>query len=246
MYAMVKQGELNHLVGERTWQEWQRSLLERNPEEFINVLRASGALQVILPELDALFGIPNGLAFHPEVDTGIHTLMVLQAAVMLSDDPLIRFGALMHDLGKATTPMTEWPKHPGHEARGIKIIDKLAQRLRIPTDYRTFALLVAQFHGLIHKSSVLGAEAIVDVLEQSDAFRRKQRFEHLLLACEADAKGTGRKMDYKQSDQWRRYQDACDMIKTETFVAQGLEGQAIKLALRKKRIECIQEILETL
>jgi len=202
MYTMVKRGELAHLVPERVWQEWQRSLLERNPEQFIGTLRACAALRVVLPELDALFGVPNTRHYHPEVDSGVHTLMVLGASVQLSDDAMIRFAALVHDLGKACTPMGEWPSHHGHETRGLVVIDNLCQRLRIPADYRKFALMASRYHLIIHRLFELRANTIVDTFEHTDAFRRPELFEKLLIVCDADARGKGAgQVDYPQARQ---------------------------------------------
>lgn len=151
MYLMVKRGELNHLVAERVWQEWLRSFAEQNPQIFISTLRACGALKVILPELDALFGVPNNKKYHAEVDSGVHTLMVLKKAVKLSTDSMVRFAALVHDLGKGATPMVEWPRQVQHEIRGVAIIRDLCARLRIPADYRKFAEMVSRFHLNIHR-----------------------------------------------------------------------------------------------
>ena len=243
MYKMVKKGELQHLVAERAWQEWYRSLQEKNPEVFITTLRASGALKVVLPELDDLFGVPNTLTYHPEVDSGIHSLMVLEASVTMTTDPMVRFAALVHDLGKACTPMIDWPSHHGHEKTGLAVIEKLCQRLRIPSDYRKFALLVSKFHLIIHRLYELRASTIVKLFEQTDAFRRKERFEQLLMVCEADAKGTGRKIDYKQAQEWRNLYDECVKINAQALIAEGHQGEAIKLGLHQKRVTCVQCIM---
>ncbi|KTD33302.1 tRNA nucleotidyltransferase [Legionella nautarum] len=239
MYAMVTRGELKHLVAERVWQEWQRSLEEKNPEVFIQILRGCGALKVVLPEIEALFGVPNPRQYHPEVDSGVHSLMSLQAAVELSSDPLVRFAALVHDLGKAATPMTEWPKHYGHEERGVEIIKPLCERLRIPADYRKFAVMVARFHLNIHRLFELRASTIVKILEQTDAFRRPQLFEKLLLACEADAQGCGgHKLNYQQGLSWRYILMECAKVTAQNLIEQGFQGAAIKEALHQRRVAC--------
>jgi len=243
MYAMVKRGELAHLVAERVWQEWHRSLQEKNPEIFIRTLRACGALRIVLPELDALFGVPNKPNYHPEIDSGIHTLMVLKAAVEMSKEPIVRFGALTHDLGKASTPMVDWPSHHGHEKLGLERIEKLCERLRIPADYRKFALIVSRFHLTIHRLFELRAATIVKLFEQTDAFRRRERFEQLLIVCEADAQGTGRKIDYKQAQQWRDLLDECANISAQTLIEQGLKGEAIKLGLHQHRVACVENMI---
>ncbi|MBA2652273.1 MAG: multifunctional CCA addition/repair protein [Tatlockia sp.] len=245
MYKMVKQGELAHLVPERVWQELQRSLEEKNPEVFIQTLRSCGALQVVLPEIDALFGVPNPPNHHPEIDSGVHTLMVLQAAVELSVDSLVRFGALVHDLGKATTAMEEWPKHHGHEERGVEIIESLCKRLRIPADYRKFAVMVSRYHLKIHRLFELKAETIVKVLEQTDAFRRPKLFENLVLACEADSQGRGRKIDYKQAPQWLFVLFECAKVSSQNLIEQGFQGEAIKHEIHKRRVACVELILNS-
>ena len=240
MYAMVKRGELGHLVAERVWQEWQRSLDEKNPEVFINILRSCGALQVVLPEVDDLFGIPNPCHYHPEVDSGIHTLMVLSSAVALSTEPMVRFAAITHDLGKACTPMSAWPSHHEHEELGMAVIESLCQRFRIPVDYRDLALLASRFHLKIHRLFSLRADTIVCILEQTDAFRRRQRFEMLLIVCEADAQGKGRNVDYKQAQQWQYLLDECSTINATSLVEKGYQGEAIKLGLHQQRVTCVE------
>ena len=239
MYNMVKRGELTHLVAERVWQEWQRSLSERNPDVFISTLRSCGALQVVLPEVDGLFGVPNTQHYHPEIDSGIHTLMVLRAAVALTDDPMTRFAALVHDLGKACTSVSEWPSHRGHEKTGLPVIDTLCQRLRIPVDYRKFALMATRFHLVIHSLQELRPGTIVRTLEQTDAFRRPELFEKLLIVCEADARGVGRDVDYKQADGWRELLNKCTEINAKALVEQGYKGEAIKTALHERRVAAI-------
>lgn len=240
MYSMVKRGELEYLVAERVWQEWQRSLQEKNPDVFISTLRSCGALRVVLPELDALFGVPNTQHYHPEIDSGIHTLMVLRAAVALTADPMTRFAALVHDLGKACTPVSEWPSHRGHETTGLPIVEALCQRLRIPVDYRKFALMATRFHLMIHRVDELRANTIVRTFEQTDAFRRPELFEKLLLVCEADARGVGRAVDYKQADVWRNLFKQCATINAKILVEQGYQGEAIRTALHERRVAAIR------
>ncbi|ASQ45036.1 multifunctional CCA addition/repair protein [Legionella clemsonensis] len=243
MYLMVKRGELNHLVAERVWQEWYRSLEEKNPEVFIKTLRACGALKVILPELDVLFGVPNHKKYHAEVDSGVHTLMVLENAVKLSTEPIVRFAALVHDLGKGVTPMAEWPRQVQHEIRGVAIIRDLCTRLRIPADYRKFAEMVSRFHLNIHRFFELKPGTKIKILEQTDAFRRPQLFEKLLLVCEADAKGRGAgKKDYPQAKNWHYLLKECAKISPQVFIAQGYQGEAIKQALHQKRVACAEQL----
>ena len=242
MYHMVKRGELGHLVAERVWQEWQRSLEEKNPEVFISTLRSCDALRVVLPELDALFGVPNTQRYHPEIDSGIHTLMVLAASVALTDDPMARFAALVHDLGKACTPVAEWPSHRCHEMTGLPVVERLCQRLRIPADYRKFALMATRFHLVIHRLDELRASTIVRTLEQTDAFRRPALFEKLLLVCEADARGTGRDVDYHQAEGWRYRLKECTKITAKMLVEEGLQGEAIKVALHERRVKHLDKL----
>lgn len=243
MYTMVKNGELAHLVPERVWQEWQRSLIEKNPEQFIFTLRSCDALRVIVPEVNALFGVPNPYKYHHEIDSGIHSLLSLKAAVRLSEDPITRFAVLLHDLGKAVTPEDKWPKHHGHEERGVSIIEGLCTRLRIPNDYRVFAIMVSRFHLKIHRFSEMRANTIVNILEQTDAFRRPRLFYNLLLACQADAEGCGKTMDYQQIKRWDYVLSECTKVDHKIFIAQGYEGRAIKEAVHKERVSCVERIL---
>ncbi len=245
MYSMVKRGELSHLVPERVWQELQRSLEEKNPEQFILVLRSCDALSVVLPELNALFGVPNPYHHHNEIDSGIHTIMVLESAVKQTSDPIIRFAALVHDLGKAITPIQDWPKHHGHEEKGVAIINSLCSRLRIPNDYNALAVIVSRFHLMIHRLKELRAATIVTVLEKMDAFRRPHLFYNALIACEADAQGRGKLIDYQQGRQWSYILSECAKISVQNLIAQGYEGKAIKEALHVHRTACVQLILNS-
>lgn len=244
MYAMVKRGELSHLVPERVWQEWQRSLEEKNPEQFILTLRSCDALRIIIPELNSLFGVPNPSQYHQEIDSGIHTLLVLKAATALTMDPVTRFAALVHDLGKASTPMSEWPKHHGHEEKGVAVINSLCSRLRIPNDYRTLAALVSRYHLNIHRLYELRPATIVKILEQTDAFRRPSLFFNLLTACQADAEGCGKILEYQQTQLWSYLLAECAKVNAQILIAQGYEGKAIKEALHQRRVACVQLILD--
>ncbi|KTD17574.1 multifunctional CCA addition/repair protein [Legionella jordanis] len=242
MYAMVKRGELAHLIAERVWQEWYRSLQERNPEIFITTLRSCGALKIVFPEIDALFGVPNPAKHHAEIDSGVHSLMVLKVAARLSEDPIVRFAALVHDLGKAATPVSEWPSQIQHEMRGIPIIKALCERLRIPADYRKFAEMASRFHLNIHRLFELKASTKIKILEKADAFRRPNLFEKLLVVCEADAKGRGfKEKDYKQAEAWRRLLTECLKISVQEIIAQGYKGEAIKQVLHQQRVYCAEQ-----
>ncbi|MCW8451866.1 multifunctional CCA addition/repair protein [Legionella quinlivanii] len=244
MYKMAKNGELNYLIAERVWQEWQRSLNERNPEIFILTLRACGALEIALPEINRLFGVPNPPHHHPEIDSGVHTMMVLARSTELTSDPLVRFAALVHDLGKTATPMNEWPKHRQHEERGVPIIEQLCQRLRIPAEYRKLAVQVSRLHLLIHRIRELRPVTIVNVLERADAFRRPQLFEQLLLACQADAQGRGKKSEYKQIENWRYALQQCAKISAQKLIEQGYTGADIKTGLHAHRVACVDLIVK--
>ena len=189
MRHMVSVGEVAHFVAERVWQELARGLCEAAPQRMIAVLDDCGALAVILPEIKALFGVPQPPEHHPEIDTGAHTLLVLQAAARLSDSLAVRFAALVHDLGKAQTSANELPRHRGHEALSLPLIHALCDRLRVPNDCRELAIVVAAEHGNIHRSGELDAAGLLRLLMRCDALRQTKRFELALLACQADAQG---------------------------------------------------------
>ncbi|MCL2829121.1 MAG: multifunctional CCA addition/repair protein [Betaproteobacteria bacterium] len=188
---MVDEGEVDHLVPERVWQELARGLMEAQPSRMIAVLRECGALGRLLPEVDRLFGVPQRSDYHPEVDTGLHTLMTLDAAARQESALPVRFAALCHDLGKANTPAAEWPRHHGHEERGFDLAEALCARLKLPGECRDLALLTVRYHGKIHRAAELRPATLVSLLEETDALRRPQRFEQLLQACRADFDGRG-------------------------------------------------------
>ena len=189
MRSMVLRNEVDALVAERVWQESEKALREPAASAFFRVLRECGALERIYPEIDALFGVPQPPEWHPEIDTGTHTLMVLDQAAGLSGDTRIRFAALVHDLGKGTTPPAQWPRHRGHEERSVALIEAMAARLRIPSEHRELAQIVARYHGIVHRAFELRPKTILEFMERADAFRRPERFAQALLACEADARG---------------------------------------------------------
>ncbi|PJD93762.1 MAG: multifunctional CCA addition/repair protein [Legionella sp.] len=248
MQRMVRDGELAHLVPERVWQEWQKSLLEKNPSAFIKTLRACGALKAILPEIDALFGVPSRVTHHPEIDTGIHTLMALDMVTQLSSDPILRFATVLHDLGKAATPIKHWPAQKNHDELGLPIIEQLCQRLAVPKRYQALALMVAQWHLHIHRVVELSAEKIVDIFDRTHAFRDPNDFEHMLLVCEADYRGRGISttkkisLDYPPAQVWRIMLAECRKLHAKTWIDQGLVGVAIKEALHAARVACVTNI----
>lgn len=243
MGQMVKRGELVHLVAERVWQEWQRSLGEQNPDLFIITLRQCGALKVVLPEIDALFGIPNKPQEIPDIDTGVHALTVLRAATVLTEDHTVRFAAFTHEVGKACTPMGLWPMHPNHDIAGMKVIEQLCQRLRIPTVYRMIAQLMLRFHARVQGLYELSPEAVVECLEQSDAFRRRGLFEKLLIATEAKARAMGYSMPYQLARDWNDVLDECCECSAQPLIEQGYQGEAIQLALRQQRALRVKTLL---
>mgnify|MGYP001826382275 CR=1 FL=1 len=189
MQQMVKAGEVEALVPERIWTETMKALSTAKPSVYFEVLRSCGALAVIFPELDRLWGVPQAAKWHPEVDTGVHTMMVLDQAASLSGDVKVRFAALVHDLGKGTTPSDLLPSHKGHEARSMKLVRQLCERYRVANQFRDLALIVAEYHGHYHRVTELKPATIVKMLNAIDAFRRPQRFAQFLLSCEADARG---------------------------------------------------------
>jgi tRNA nucleotidyltransferase (CCA-adding enzyme) len=241
MSGMVADGEVDALVAERVWQESEKALLEAMPRVFFEVLRECGALARIFPEIDALFGVPQPAQWHPEIDTGVHTLMVLDQAARLSADARVRFAALVHDLGKGATPPSEWPRHSGHEERSVRLIGELAERLRIPGEYRDLALIVARFHGIVHRAFELKPATVLDFLERADAFRRPERFAQALLACEADARGRLglETRAYPQREYLHAARDAAALIKPSPEEVLTLTGPKLGERIRRRRLEAI-------
>jgi tRNA nucleotidyltransferase (CCA-adding enzyme) len=244
MKQMVNNGEVDALVPERVWQEMEKALGERSPSRFIEVLRDCGALERILPELDRLFGVPQPEEHHPEIDTGIHTLMVLQQACRLSDDTEVRFAALVHDLGKGVTPESEWPQHIEHEARGADIVLDVCKRLRIPNEYRDLAERTARFHLHYHRALELKPSTVVKTLEQLDAFRKPQRFEKFLLASEADARGRPghENISFPQGDFFRKAFEAACKVDVSSLVDQGYNNRALAEKIREERVRLVSAI----
>ena len=242
MKEMVSAGEVDALVPERVWQEMKKALSEKTPGAFITCLRDCGALKRILPELDRLFGVPQPEEHHPEIDTGIHTLMVLEQACKLSSDPQVRFAALVHDLGKGTTPEKDWPRHIDHEARGAKIVLEVCNRLRIPNDYRDLAERTARFHLHYHRALELKPSTVVKTLSQLDAFRKPERFEKFLLASEADARGRPgfEDMQLPQGDYFRQALITTKDIDVNKLRALGYENQKLANKINDERITKIE------
>lgn len=242
MQEMVKDGEVDHLIPERVWQELYKALQEEYPSLFISTLRDCNALSVILPEINQLYGVPNPAKWHPEIDTGIHTLMVVDAAAKLSPLSTVRFAALVHDLGKGLTPSQYWPSHHGHEEKGVPLIEQLCQRLKIPNEFKQLAILASRYHGIVHRIFEARADTILNLFEKTDAFRRPERFESLLFACMADFRGrtTFENKPYPQADYLRQALTAAQSVSTQPLVEQGLTGMALANALKELRIEAIK------
>jgi tRNA nucleotidyltransferase (CCA-adding enzyme) len=244
MREIAARGELDALVSERVWQETQRALELPAPARFFEVLRAAHALPKIFPELHALFGVPQPERWHPEIDSGVHTLMVLEQAAKLSDDPVVRFAALTHDLGKGTTPPEEWPRHIAHEQRGVALIEALCDRLRIPNSYRELAAIVSRYHLEAHRVEELRTGTLLELLERTDALRRQGRFEQFVLACEADARGRKglENRDYPQAEYLRRARAAAAGVTLEPAERDGLNGQQIAEKLRRARLAALAQL----
>ena len=241
MRQMVAAGEADALVPDRVWKETEEALAGPDPRVFFEALRACRALQALYPEVNALFGVPQPAKWHPEIDTGLHTMMVLEQATKLSDDVAVRFAALVHDLGKATTKESDWPSHPGHEQRGKDIINAMSDRLPLPRACRDLGALVAEFHTHCHRADELREQTLVRVLEKTDAFRRPERFEHFLLACEADARGrtTFEERDYPQADLMRDAFAAAASVNSAVIAGQN-EAADIPEAIRSARIAAVK------
>ncbi|NOY66405.1 MAG: multifunctional CCA addition/repair protein [Gammaproteobacteria bacterium] len=245
MRTMVDNGEVDALVPERVWAETEKTLAADNPQRFFEVLRGCNALSRVFPEVDALFGIPQPEKYHAEIDTGIHVMMVLEQASLLSNDKQVRFAALMHDLGKADTPKNILPSHHGHEQRGIKLVQQLCKRVKVPNDFRDLAVLTAKYHTHCHRAAELKPSTLLKTLEALDAFRRPQRFEQFLVACHADARGRkGHEQDnYPQSDIFRQALSACNRIDNKIFIDRGLKGTHFASALKQERVRSIRAAL---
>jgi len=242
---MVADGEVDHLVPERVWQEMSRALMHDRPSRFFSVLRQTGALKVVLPEIEALFGIPQSRVHHPEVDTGRHTLMVLDRSAELGGDLPVRFAALVHDLGKARTPPEHWPAHHDHERLGLPLIRALCERLRVPNACRDLALLVGEFHLQVHRAAELKPATLVRLLERLDVFRRPQRLDPFLLACQADFTGRLGLEDrpYPQAERLRRAFEAAGAVDVRELVERGLDGAELGRALHAARVERVRAAL---
>jgi tRNA nucleotidyltransferase (CCA-adding enzyme) len=245
MRDIAAQGELQALVAERVWQELHKALNMPAPRQFFEVLREAHALPIIFPEIDALFGVPQPEKWHPEIDSGVHTMMVLEQACRLTDDPVVRFAALVHDLGKGTTPPDEWPRHVAHEQRSVPLIEKLCARLRIPNQFRDLGVLVGRHHLVMHKADEVKATTLLDLLEHLDAFRRPARVEQFILACEADARGRKglENREYPQAERVRRAFAAAKSVALTAESREGLTGEQIAARMHQERAGAIKRAL---
>ena len=251
MREMVAHGEADHLVAERVWQELARGLMEERPSRMFDVLRECGALKVVLPEVDRLWGVPQRPEYHPEVDTGVHLMMVLDMAARLATTLTVRFACLVHDLGKGTTPADMLPRHIGHEQRSAKLLKGLCERLRVPTECRETADVVAREHGNIHRSGDLGAAALVRLLERCDAIRKPARLDEILLACECDARGRLGFADrpYPQRARINAALAAVQSVTTSSVAAHaaqlGLSGPKVGEMIHAARVQAVADWLHT-
>lgn len=240
--SMVDDGEVDHLVAERVWAETRRALTEPQPSAFLRTLRECGALARLFPEIDALYGVPQRAEYHPEVDTGVHTEMVVDMAARLAPgDALIGWCALVHDLGKALTPAAQLPRHVGHEASGVEPIRRLSARYRVPAGYLDLAVLCCRLHLHAHRAFELRPATLLELFEQLDGFRRKERVEQFLLVCSADKRGRLglNEAPYPQADWLRTAYAAAAAVDAKPFVAGGLQGTAVGEAVRRERLAVI-------
>ena len=249
MRSMVEHGEADHLVPERVWQEISRGLMEPLPSRMFEVLRECGALRVVLPEVDRLWGVPQRAEYHPEVDTGVHLMMVLDMAARLQAPLTVRLACLMHDLGKGTTPADMLPRHIGHEQRSAQLLKGLCQRLRVPTDCKELADVVAREHGNIHRSGELGAVALLRLLERCDAIRKPARLDEILQACECDARG---RLGFEESAYPQRARlnaalhAALSVVTADVAAlaaARGQQGKAVGNAIQAARVQALAQWL---
>ena len=241
MREICESGELAHLVPERAWSEIARSMAVPRPGVFIEVLRACGALEVLLPEVDCLFGIPQPEKYHPEIDTGLHVLMTMNLAAREGRGPEVVFALLLHDLGKGVTPRDQWPSHIGHEQKGVPLVRAVCDRFRAPSSYRDLAVRVAGMHLRCHRLLEMRPDTVMRLIEDADLVRRPQGVDDFLHACEADFRGRKGLEDrpYPQADRLRAALDAAQKVQARDLDMSGLEGKQVGEKLRRARIEAI-------
>ncbi|MEJ6120783.1 multifunctional CCA addition/repair protein [Vibrio sp. 2-Bac 85] len=246
MANIAEGGELQSLSPERIWTETEKALQTDSPQTYFQVLRDCGGLAALFPEVDNLYGVPAPKRWHPEIDTGIHTLMVVEQAALLSDSVAFRFACLVHDLGKALTPKSEWPSHKGHGMKGLSVIKKFCKRLKVPNDCRDLALLVSEHHTNIHSAFELRASTMVGIMDKCDAWRKPERFQQMLQCCVADSKGrTGFELlPYPTADyMWQAFQQALK-VDIQEIIKEGFQGVEIRHKLNEQRIQQVQAFKE--
>jgi tRNA nucleotidyltransferase (CCA-adding enzyme) len=242
MRQLSASGELEALTPERSWKEISRALMEKEPQVFIQVLRECNALKVLMPEIDTLFGIPQPEAHHPEIDTGLHVLSVLHQSAIHRQPLSVRWACLLHDLGKGLTPEEEWPRHIAHEHKGLKAIKTVNQRFKVPKDCQELALLVGQYHTHGHRALELKPSTLLDLLQSFDVYRRPQRFEEFIVACEMDARGRKGFEDrnYPQAEYLRGAAEAARQVAVQPLLDQGYQGQELGEALKRERLDTLK------
>jgi tRNA nucleotidyltransferase (CCA-adding enzyme) len=247
MQDIAASGELNHLTPERVWQETERALGESQPWVYFQVLRDCNALEIIFPELNRLFGVPQPAKHHPEIDCGIHTLMVLEQASRLSPDTSVRWASLLHDLGKGLTPDKLLPSHHGHEQTGEKLVIELNQRLKTPNEFKDLSRLVCVYHTHVHRAFELKPQTLLKVFNKIDLWRKPERLQQILIACKADSRGrTGfEDVEYPQVEYITEIAKACLVINAKKFVEEGIQGKAIGEAIAKERLEVIAQLTKS-
>ncbi|MFA6163476.1 MAG: multifunctional CCA addition/repair protein [Methylobacter sp.] len=247
MQSMVNAGEVDYLVPERVWAELFKALSEKSPSAFFYTLKDCAALNKIFPEIHQLFGVPQPESYHPEIDTGIHSMLCLEQAALLSPNPEVRFAALVHDLGKGLSPKEHWPHHYGHETSGLPILEKMCDRLRIPNSFKSLALQVMQYHTHCHRAFELRASTITDMLASLGAYKQTNKLPEFLLACEADAKGrTGfENTPYPQAELLSGATKAAASVNTSSILNSELKGSQIGEAIRRLRIKAVAEFVKS-
>ncbi|SSB98188.1 tRNA nucleotidyltransferase (CCA-adding enzyme) [Pseudomonas sp. 43mfcvi1.1] len=247
MRQLSESGELEALTAERSWKEISRALMEKQPQVFIQVLRDCTALKVLMPEVDALFGVPQPEAHHPEIDTGLHTLSVLEQAALHQQPLTVRWACLLHDLGKGLTPEHEWPRHIAHEHKGLKLIKAVNERFKVPRDCQELALLVGQYHTHGHRALELKASTLLELLQSFDVYRRPQRFEEFIAACEMDARGRKglENRSYPQADYLRGAAAATRAVAVQPLLEKGFKGPELGEAIKRERLRVLKAYKES-
>jgi tRNA nucleotidyltransferase (CCA-adding enzyme) len=243
MRQLSNSGELQTLTAERSWKEISRALLEPRPDIFIQVLRDCGALARLLPEVDVLFGVPQTAVHHPEIDTGVHQLMVLQQCAEHQQPLSVVWACLLHDLGKGSTPASEWPRHIAHEVRGLKLIRAVNTRFKVPKDCQELALLVGEYHTHSHRALELKASTLFELLQRTDIYRRPERFEEFISACTMDARGRLglEQSDYPQAAYLRAAMQAARTVPVKPLLARGLKGAELGEAINRERLQALTQ-----